>query len=109
MASISLSIASISSPSLPLISSATIRPRRSVIAASATASSGDWKARAWWAPLFRSIIPDPDGEAKGVEAGSGLGSGSEGKTGRARLTAEKARELRRQLRESESWHDGFER
>ncbi|XP_039142342.1 uncharacterized protein LOC120279472 [Dioscorea cayenensis subsp. rotundata] len=97
MASISFCSAS---PSLPLFSSASIRPRRSVmIVASATASSsGDGK---WWAPLFRSIMADPGDGAKGVEGES------EGKKGRGRLTAEKAKELRRQLRESESWHDGM--
>ncbi|XP_020079806.1 paired mesoderm homeobox protein 2A-like [Ananas comosus] len=100
-------MASLSSPPpLPPAAAALRRSRRPApIAAAANPapaplpSPEPTRRSPWWAPLFRPILGDV--------AGGGGGAAAAAERERGRLTAEKARVLRRETRATEGWHDAM--
>ncbi|EHA8591750.1 hypothetical protein COCNU_scaffold150091G000010 [Cocos nucifera] len=90
---------------------ATADPRKAVPAArgAVIASSGDaW--RRWWTPLLRTILREEAASEDQAEAAAAAPEGAAMEATaarRARLTAEKARVLRREMRATEIWHDAM--
>ncbi|CAL9125283.1 unnamed protein product [Musa acuminata var. zebrina] len=97
-------------PSPPTLLPVKIQLPRTIAATARVAAvpspPGDAKRR-WWAPPSRTVpreVPvseEPDATAEGESAAAAAG--------RSRLTAEKARVLRREMRATESWHDAMYR
>ncbi|KAG6467566.1 uncharacterized protein LOC122035934 [Zingiber officinale] len=76
-------------------------------ASSPVPSSGDAKRR-WWAPLFRSIFGDtPVSDEEPKIAGETADAATESSERRPRLTTEKAKMLRREMRATETFHDAM--